>query len=47
MDNEACVARISAFFRRIADAGTRPVAIGGDHSISGAILQGSPARARV
>jgi guanidinopropionase len=40
MDNEACVERISAFFRRIADAGTRPVAIGGDHSISGAILQG-------
>jgi guanidinopropionase len=39
MDNEACVERITAFFRRIADAGTRPVAIGGDHSISGAILQ--------
>jgi guanidinopropionase len=39
MDNEACVERISAFFRRIADAGARPVAIGGDHSISGAILQ--------
>jgi guanidinopropionase len=40
MDNEACVERISAFFRRIADANARPVAIGGDHSISGAILQG-------
>ncbi|HEU5432768.1 MAG TPA: arginase family protein, partial [Thermomicrobiales bacterium] len=39
MDNEACVERISAFFRRVADAGARPVAIGGDHSISGAILQ--------
>ena len=39
MDNEASVARISAFFRRIADAKTRPVAIGGDHSISGAIIQ--------
>lgn len=40
MDNEACVERISAFFRRIAEAKARPVAIGGDHSISGAILQG-------
>ena len=39
MDNEACVEGISAFFRRIADANARPVAIGGDHSISGAILQ--------
>ncbi len=39
MDNEASVERISRFFRRIADAGTRPVSIGGDHSISGAILQ--------
>jgi guanidinopropionase len=40
MDNEACVERITAFFQRIADANARPVAIGGDHSISGAILQG-------
>lgn len=39
MDNEASVERISRFFRRIADAGARPVSIGGDHSISGAILQ--------
>lgn len=39
MDNEASVERISAFFRRIADAKARPVSIGGDHSISGAILQ--------
>jgi guanidinopropionase len=39
MDNEASVARISAYFRRVADAGARPVAVGGDHSVSGAILQ--------
>lgn len=39
LDNEASVERISRFFRRLADAGARPVSIGGDHSISGAILQ--------
>jgi guanidinopropionase len=39
-DNEACIERITDFFRRIADAGARPVAIGGDHSITGGILQG-------
>jgi hypothetical protein len=36
MDNEACIERITAFFRRIADAGARAVAIGGDHSVTGA-----------
>ena len=40
MDNELCVERITGFFRRIADAGARPVAIGGDHGITGAIVQG-------
>jgi guanidinopropionase len=39
MDNEKCVERISAFFRAVADAGTAPVSIGGDHGITGAILQ--------
>ena len=40
MDNELCVERITAFFKGIADAGARPVAIGGDHGITGAIVQG-------
>lgn len=39
MANEVCIEQISRYFRRIADAQTRVVAIGGDHSISGAILQ--------
>ncbi|MCC6221883.1 MAG: arginase family protein [Thermoleophilia bacterium] len=39
-DNEACIERITAYFRRIAEAGTRAVAIGGDHSVTGGILQG-------
>ena len=38
-DNERCIERISDFFKAIGDAGTRPVAIGGDHSITGAIVQ--------
>ena len=40
MDNEACIERITAFFRRLADARTPVVAIGGDHSVTGGILQG-------
>jgi guanidinopropionase len=40
MDNEACVARISDYFRRIADADTRTVSVGGDHAVTGAILRG-------
>jgi guanidinopropionase len=40
MDNEASVRRISAFFARIAAAGTRAVSIGGDHAVTGAILRG-------
>ncbi len=39
MDNEKCVERISAFYRKIDAAGARPVSIGGDHGITGAILQ--------
>lgn len=38
-DNEACIARITEFYRTIDAAGARPVSIGGDHSITGGILQ--------
>jgi guanidinopropionase len=40
MDNEACVARITEYFTRIAAANTCAVSIGGDHAITGAILRG-------
>jgi guanidinopropionase len=39
MDNEKCVERISAFFATIAEARVPPVSIGGDHGITGAIVQ--------
>lgn len=39
MNNEACVRDIEAYFERLDAAGTRPVSIGGDHSITGAILK--------
>ena len=38
-DNEDCIERITSFFGRIDRAGARPVSIGGDHSITGGILQ--------
>lgn len=38
-DNEDCIARITDFYRAIDKAGARPVSIGGDHSITGGILQ--------
>ena len=38
-DNEDCIARITDFFTTIDNAGARPVSIGGDHSITGGILQ--------
>lgn len=38
-NNEACIAHIREFYQRIDDAGARPVSIGGDHSITGGILQ--------
>ena len=38
-DNEDCIARITEFYRRIDAAGARPVSVGGDHSITGGILQ--------
>jgi guanidinopropionase len=39
MNNEACVRDIEAFFARLDAAGTRPVSIGGDHSVTGPILK--------
>ncbi|MEM7222629.1 MAG: arginase family protein [Pseudomonadota bacterium] len=38
-DNERSIERITDFYRAIDQAGTRPVSIGGDHSITGGILQ--------
>jgi len=38
-DNEASIARITDFYRSLDAAGARPVSIGGDHSITGGILQ--------
>jgi guanidinopropionase len=39
MDNEKCIERISAFFRKLAEARINPVSIGGDHGITGGIIQ--------
>lgn len=39
MDNAACMRHIQGFFERLDKAGTRPVSIGGDHSITGPILK--------
>ncbi|MEM9392834.1 MAG: arginase family protein [Pseudomonadota bacterium] len=38
-DNEACIADITEFYRKIDATGARPVSVGGDHSITGGILQ--------
>jgi guanidinopropionase len=38
-DNEACIQRITDFLTRIDQAGARPVTVGGDHSITGGVLQ--------
>lgn len=38
-DNERCIERITDFYRRVDAAGARPVSIGGDHSITGGVLQ--------
>src|SRR3989304_5522798 len=40
MDNEACIERMTALFRRIADTAARAVARGGGPAITGGILQG-------
>ncbi len=38
-DNEACIQRITDYYSKIDKAGARPVSIGGDHSITGGIVQ--------
>ena len=38
-DNEDCIERITEFYRGIDAAGARPVSVGGDHSITGGIVQ--------
>jgi guanidinopropionase len=39
MNNEACVRDIEAFYARLDAVATRPVSIGGDHSITGPIIK--------
>ena len=39
MNNEACVRDIEAFYARLDATGTRPVSIGGDHSVTGPIIK--------
>lgn len=38
-DNEDCIAQITNFYKEVDQCGARPVSIGGDHSITGGILQ--------
>ncbi len=38
-DNEHCIKQITRFFADIDAAGARPISIGGDHSITGGIVQ--------
>lgn len=38
-NNERCIERITAFYQAVDAVGTRPVSVGGDHSITGGILQ--------
>ncbi|SLN26535.1 Guanidinobutyrase [Roseovarius litorisediminis] len=38
-DNEHCIQQITDFYKDVDAAGARPVSIGGDHSITGGILQ--------
>lgn len=38
-DNERCIERITEFYSKVDAAGAHPVSIGGDHSITGGILQ--------
>ncbi|MCG8636058.1 MAG: arginase family protein [Desulfobacterales bacterium] len=40
MDNEKCIERITDYFKKLDAAGIPPVSIGGDHAITGGILQG-------
>jgi guanidinopropionase len=38
-DNELSIQRITDFYKKVDEAGIRPVSIGGDHSITGGIVQ--------
>ena len=38
-DNEDCIEQITTFYQNIDAAGAKPVSIGGDHSITGGIIQ--------
>ena len=38
-DNEDCIAQITSFYQSLDEANVRPVSIGGDHSITGGIIQ--------
>ena len=38
-DNEKSIQRITDFYKSIDQAGVRPVSVGGDHSVTGGILQ--------
>ena len=38
-NNEKCIEHITDFYKRIAENKVRPVSVGGDHSITGGILQ--------
>ncbi|AUQ55844.1 arginase family protein [Phaeobacter inhibens] len=38
-DNEDCIEQITNFYQQIDKAGARPVSVGGDHSITGGIVQ--------
>jgi len=39
-DNEDCIEQITRFYKQIDKVGARPLSIGGDHSITGGIIQG-------
>ena len=39
-DNEHCIQQITDFYKSLDEQNTRPVSIGGDHSITGGIIQG-------
>ena len=39
-DNEDCIEQITKFYKAIDNSNTRPVSIGGDHSITGGVIQG-------
>ena len=39
-DNEDCIEQITKLYKAIDNSNTRPVSIGGDHSITGGIIQG-------